>query len=51
VLADGGFQLGLENLRAILIWITTALTLASLAAYLLAWLKHMGGQELDDTNA
>jgi cardiolipin synthase len=51
VLADGGFQLGLENLRTILIWITTALTLASLAAYLLAWLKHMGGQELDDTNA
>jgi cardiolipin synthase len=47
VLADGGFGLGLDDLRTALIWITTALTLASLAAYLRAWLRHMSGQEDD----
>jgi cardiolipin synthase len=47
VLADTGFGLGLGPLRAALIWITAALTLASLAAYMQAWLRHMAGYESD----
>jgi cardiolipin synthase len=43
VLADDGFGLGLETLRIALVWITGVLTLASLAAYLRAWLRHMSG--------
>jgi cardiolipin synthase (CMP-forming) len=45
VLADEGFGLGLENLRTVMVWITGALTIASLAAYLDAWLRHMSGPE------
>lgn len=41
VLADQGFSLGLEVLCTVLIWVTGALTIASLAAYLDAWLRHM----------
>lgn len=43
VLADDGFGLGLEWLRIALVWIAGALTIASLAAYLRAWLRHMSG--------
>lgn len=45
VLADGGFGLGLGDVRVALVWITGALTLLSLAAYLKAWLMHMTGYE------
>jgi cardiolipin synthase len=43
VLADDGFGLGLQTLRVALVWITGALTLLSLAAYLKAWFMHMAG--------
>jgi len=46
VLADEGFGLGLDTLRIALIWVTAALTVASLAAYIRAWLRHMSGYEL-----
>lgn len=45
VLADEGFGLGLETARLVLIWATAVLTIASLAAYLKAWLRHMSGYE------
>jgi len=45
VLADDGFGLGLQTVRVALVWITGALTLLSLAAYLKAWLMHMTGYE------
>jgi len=45
VLADNGYSLGLDTIRATLVWITGALTLLSLAAYLKAWLMHMTGYE------
>jgi len=45
VLADGGFRLGLDSARLALVWITAALTIASLGAYLNAWLRHMSGYE------
>ena len=41
VLADGAFGLGLDSTRVVLVWITGALTLLSLAAYLRAWFLHM----------
>lgn len=43
VLADDGFGLGLEMVRIALVWIVGVLTVASLAAYLRAWLRHMSG--------
>jgi cardiolipin synthase len=43
VLADVGFGLGLATMRTVLIWVTAASTLASLAAYMRAWLQHMTG--------
>lgn len=43
VLADDAFALGLDMLRQVLIWATAVLTVASLAAYLRAWLRHMSG--------
>ncbi len=43
VLADEGFSLGLDTVRLYLVWITAALTLLSLAAYLRAWFAHMTG--------
>ena len=46
-LADAGFQLGLGNVRVVLVWITAALTLISLGAYMRAWLRHMTGYELN----
>ncbi len=45
VLADQGFGLGFETLRWVLIWLTAAFTVASLAAYLQSWLRHMSGAE------
>jgi cardiolipin synthase (CMP-forming) len=45
VLADVGFGLGLASLRWWLIWMTAALTLGSLAAYMYAWLQLMAGAE------
>lgn len=43
VLADDGFGLGLEVPRVALVWIVGVLTVASLSAYLRAWLRHMSG--------
>jgi len=48
VLADGAFGLGLETARLVLVWITGALTILSLLAYLKAWLMHMTGYESPD---
>lgn len=48
VLADDGFGLGLEAARVALVWITGALTIASLVTYLRTWLRHMSGYELGD---
>ena len=45
VLADEGFGLGLGTVRLVLVWVTGALTIASLAAYLRSWLLHMSGYE------
>lgn len=45
VLADEAFMLKLANVRLVLVWVTAALTLGSLAAYLDAWLRHMSGHE------
>ena len=41
VLVDEGFSLDLSGIRIVLVWLTAALTLASLASYLNAWLRHM----------
>ncbi len=43
VLADTGFKLGLGTLRDVLVVVTGLLTLASLAAYTVAWFRHMTG--------
>jgi cardiolipin synthase len=48
VLADAGFELGLEAWRHVLVWIAGALTFASLAAYMWAWIRHMSGYESPD---
>jgi cardiolipin synthase len=45
VLADEAFTLSLDTSRLVLVWITGALTLLSLAAYLRAWFMHMAGYE------
>ncbi len=45
VLADEGYGLGLGGLRFVLVWLTGALTVASLAAYLNSWLLHMSRYE------
>ena len=49
VLADEGFNLGLDNTRLVLVWITAVSTIVSLVAYLKAWLMHMAGYESQDT--
>lgn len=46
VLADVGFKLGLGSLRDWLVVVTGLLTIASLAAYTVAWFRHMTGSEL-----
>ena len=48
VLADEAFGLGLQWGRFVLVWVTGALTFASLAAYLHFWLLHMSGYESSD---
>jgi cardiolipin synthase (CMP-forming) len=45
VLADGAFALGLGTARVLLIGAVAVLTIASLVAYLRAWLHHMSGHE------
>lgn len=49
VLADQGFGLGWDTLRWTMIWLTAALTVASLGAYLQSWLRHMSGTESSTT--
>jgi cardiolipin synthase (CMP-forming) len=44
VLADDGFKLGLDAVRDVMIWVTAALTMGSLASYLSAWVRHMSDQ-------
>lgn len=41
VLADKAFHLNLKGPTVVLVWLTAALTLASLIAYLRIWLRHM----------
>ena len=41
VLADEGYRLKLDAVRVVLIWVTAALTVGSLASYLNSWLRHM----------
>ena len=43
VLADEGFDLGLQPIRMVLAVVTAVLTVASLWVYLKAWLAHMTG--------
>ena len=45
VLADDAFALQLDLSRTALVWLTGALTLLSLAAYLRGWFMHMTGYE------
>lgn len=42
-MADSAFALHLGQLLFVCAWITAALTIGSLAAYLWAWLRHMAG--------
>lgn len=48
VLADNAFHVVPQVVREVLIWLTAALTIASLAAYLRAWLMHMSGYQQAD---
>ena len=48
VLADEGFGLSQGQLRNVLVWITGALTIASLGAYTSAWIRHMSGYAPED---
>lgn len=50
VLADEGFNLGLDTTRLVLVWLTAVSTLLSLVAYLKAWLMHMAGYESQDAS-
>lgn len=43
VLADEGFDLDLDGLRMVLIWVTAVLTASSLAVYVRAWVAHVAG--------
>lgn len=45
VLADNAFSVVAPVVRALLIWLTAGLTMASLAVYARAWLRHMSGYE------
>jgi cardiolipin synthase (CMP-forming) len=44
VLADEAYKLGLGDVRLALVWLTFALTIASLGAYTVAWIRHMSGE-------
>jgi cardiolipin synthase len=43
VLADEGFNFGLDDLRTVLIFLTAALTASSLAVYVRTWVAHIAG--------
>ncbi len=43
VLADLGFDIGMDVFRMVLVFIVAALTALSAAAYLVGWIRHMGG--------
>lgn len=43
VLADNGFNLGLDQMRFVLGWCTGLTTIASAAVYLRTWIQHMAG--------
>jgi cardiolipin synthase (CMP-forming) len=43
VLADEGFNLDLDGLRAVMIGVTAVLTATSLAVYVRAWVAHVAG--------
>jgi cardiolipin synthase (CMP-forming) len=45
VLAKLGFDLGLDSLVWVLIWVTGTLTIVSAFAYFWSWLKHMASYE------
>lgn len=51
VLADEGFGLGIADIRTALVWATAISTVASLIAYMRAWLAHMAGYEADGSGA
>ncbi len=51
VLADEGFGLGIDEIRVALVWAAAISTVASLVAYLRAWLAHMAGYETDGPGA
>lgn len=51
VLANAALRLGLSQLTEALIWITAALTVLSLLAYVLGWLRHMTGYDSSVTAA
>jgi hypothetical protein len=44
-MADLAFSLGLSGLVWVMVWATAGLTLASLGAYLYAWIGHMSAYE------
>jgi cardiolipin synthase len=46
-LADMAFEFSLPGFRTALVWVAALLTAASAAAYLVAWTKHMAGDEQD----
>lgn len=50
VLADEAFKLRLGGPVLVLVWVTAALTLASLAAYLRLWLRHMSDDSTTGSN-
>ncbi len=45
VLGDLGFELGLEKIVAVLVWVIGGLTILSAATYLVNWLAHMASYE------
>jgi cardiolipin synthase len=49
VLAELAFQLDFQQVRQVLIILTGLLTIASAAAYLVAWLRHMSGYGESET--
>lgn len=44
VMADLGFALSLHDIRQLLIYLVGGLTVASAAAYLIEWMRHMSGE-------
>lgn len=50
VLAGLGFELKLDTLIVILVWVTGVLTIASAATYMVNWLSHMTSYEEPTTN-